>query len=271
MRNALLFLVVCVGVQFCAGCGDDKSSNPPDSVPTYSLSGTVRTLFASTGSYRAHKVTMVFVDSQLDSQTVVTDSVGFYAVDGLAPGSVAVSMFSRDTMITDYVNSRSLLLYSPQYTTVSLNRDTVIDWTVRRIEFAFSDGGYSPEKWAWEYGVTNKYGMYMFWYDLRGSDMRMRDNVQLPPGALRLGFIIQGEARSRTSYMDVDWYMNDVPGTNPQLSGMFIAGHDLNWIEELPSNYPWPPEDTVDFRLSLDYRGQLGDSVYIKGIFIYYY
>lgn len=272
MRNAPLFMVVLFGLQYCAGCGEDKSTNPPVEVPTYSVSGTVYTPFASFGSHRADKLTMVFVDSLLNSQTAVTDNEGHYAVDSLAAGPVLVSMFSTDTILSDSVYDRHLLLYRPWHQTIPLSRDTVIDFTVRRLELAFGDVGYNPEKWAWEYGVRNEDGKYIFWYDLRGSDMRMRNNVQLPIGAAILGFAILGEAApSYASYMDVDWYMNDQISPYTRLSRLFTTTESY-WIEEIPPTHPyWPAWDTVDFRLSMEFRRQNAEYIYIKGVYIYYY
>lgn len=272
MKNMLVVLVVCVGIHLWAGCGDEKATNPANTVEQYDISGNVRTMFASLGDYRANKVTMVFVDSKLDSQTVVTDAQGHYAVEGLAAGPVQISMFSTDTILTDSVYDRCLLLYLPLKTTVSLTQDTVIDLQIQRMELAFADGGYNPEKWAWEYGVKNEDGKYIFWYDVRGSDMRMRTNVKLPPWSTKLGFVILGEAApSYASYMDVDWYLDDEISPYARLSGQFTTT-ERYWIEEIPPTWPyWPSEDTVEFRLNLEFHKLTAQYVYIKGIYVYYY
>lgn len=272
MKCFWVVLVTCVGIQLWIGCGDEKATNPPTDVGGCSLSGYVRTTFATLSDHRAHHLTITFVDSELDSQTVVTDSLGHYAVDDLAAGSVWVSMYSTDTIITDVVYDRCLLLYRPQAFSITISQDTVIDFEVRRLELAFADGGYNPEKWAWEYGVKNEDGKYIFWYDLRGSDMRMRTNLKLPPWSTVLGFIIQGQAApSYASYMDVDWFMNDEPSPYAQLSRQFTTTESY-WIEEIPPTWPlWPSPDTVDFRLSMEFRRLSAQYIYIKAIYVFYY
>lgn len=272
MRNTLVILVVCAGLQFWIGCEDDKSTNSANNVERYNVSGTVLTLFASTGNPLAEGLTMVFVDSRLDSQTVVTDNYGHYEVEGLAAGPVAVHMLESDTMLIDSRTFRFLPMYRPRDTTISLTGHAQIDFRIRRLEIAFADGGYNPEKWAWEYGVRNEDGKYIFWYDLRGSDMRMRDKVQVPPGSLELGIIILGEAApSYASFMDVTWYMNDAPMPYPVLSGLFTTT-ERYWIEDVPPTHPfWPSGDTLDFRLSMEFRRQTAQYIYVKNIFVYYY
>jgi len=272
MRNAIVILLICFGSLCLIGCGDDNPSGPKNDVQHYNLSGMVIPQFYGTyGQHGANNVTMVFVDSDLDTQIVMTDMFGNFEVTDLAEGSVSVSMFSTDTVFTAPVNYRALPFYLPKDETIFLTQDTVVNWGIRRIEMIFADAAYNPEYWLWEYGVKNEDGKYIFWYDIRGSDMRMANNVHVPEKACRVGFILLGEAApSYSSTINVYLYINDVRQTIP-LPTSFTTTESY-WIEPLTvddEGIEGVLDD--DIRLALEFEKELADFIYIKQIFIYIY
>jgi hypothetical protein len=266
MRNALVALAVCVGLQFWSGCGEDKGTNEPNNVPHYNLSGTVLPLYYGTyGQLTANDVTLVFIDSELDTVTVITDSQGYYEVTGLAGGEVEISMFSADTLFRDFVYNFGLPAYLPTDTTISLSQDSVINLEIRRLEPLFMDFGTTTDAWLWEYGVKNEDGKYIFWFDIRGSDMRMANNVHVPEDIRKIGFILLGEAApSYTSTMRVYLYINGVLD-NYYYSRPFSTTESY-WIEPL---YSWYKGD--DIRLKLQFEKTDAEFIYIKRILLYIY
>lgn len=271
MRNTLPILFICVGIQFWFGCGEDKSTSPQVSVPHYELSGTVFPWYTSYGQYEVQDLTMAFVDSEHDTVTTITDNFGQYAVDALARGSVEISMFSVDTIFTDPEYYRDLPLYMPASRTITLTQDTVINLQIKRLEAIFADMGYNPEKWVWEYGVSNEEGKYVFWYDWRGSDMRMVNNVHVPEDARQVGFVLLGQAgHSGVSTMKVYLVVNGVRQAS-SYSTQFSTT-ERYWIEPLPvddEGIEGVLDD--DIRLELVYERNTADFIYIKGIFLYIY
>jgi len=263
MKDLALLWLLTISSLFVFGCGDDDPAEPE--IPHFDVSGRVYTYYGGHyGNYDADNVRMAFTDSEHNTRIVRTDHLGNFTVAGLAAGLVTIDM-SGDTILTDFATQRALAQYQPQSDFFTLSQDTVINFQIREFEMVFGDGGAATYEWAWEYGVRNDGEKYIFWHDIRGSDMRMRRDIAIPHNITQIGFILLGEsAPSYMSWMDVELVVDG----DEQDAGMRLFDTEEGyWIQPLDAD----ALKSTHLHLNLEYHRDAAEYVYIKTIILYIY
>lgn len=262
MRNPTRLCLLLALSLLNSGCSDDDATTP---VTLYGVSGQVIPLITAYGASDAPDVKMEFTDSRQVTKTVRSDQSSHYEVAGLAPGFVTLTM-TGDTAFTDRATGFKLPAYIPTAETFTLRQDTVITFRAREYTMIWGDGGSATSEWDWEYGVRNDGEMYLFWYDIRGSDMRLNHDIQVPENIQRIGFMIKGQtAPSNTSDLRASLVVNG------QLqSTSYLHSFDTTegwWIQELD-----PAQLAGDrIRLNLEYQRYTAEYVLVKMVIVYVY
>lgn len=264
MRSTPFYLVVCAGLLCWSGCANDDPAEPSRTVPSFAFEGVVWPEIITPFSSDCSDLTMLFVDSQLDSQTVVTDAQGRFAVE-VARGPLRISMFSDEIAFSGLPTSEELPRYLPRDTLVIVTQDTMMTLRCRMLGAIFIGGGGSTADWQWQYGVSNDGEKFIFNYDVRGSDMSMVNRYAVPHNAVRVGFALLGEAApTGASKLWARVFRNDGL-LAPDYFEVF-DGEPRWWIRSLDSSLIGN-----DIRLALEYELMQAQYIYMHFVFIWVY